>query len=387
MRRSGVWVALPAFALALLAGGCWDYRDINDRSLSLGAAVDAAPGGGHAVTLEIASLASTTGGGGQGGSTPEGRAVIRAAAGTSSHAMGRERVRWNRPLEFGHQTVWIMGETYARRGEKDEFGCAGCHPAMSVGQHFLVAEGRGADFLNAPPPEGTFASTYLESLIGNAETRGAIPHVNQVAGFVADMEENRVALAPRLGWEEGRPRLAGAAVFRDYRLIGWLDEDETLGVSFLQGHGRRTTLEIPCPPFDVGGTPAARDTAVNITHRSAALRAEEGPDGRVVLRYRIRAEAIAFDAGCPRAAGRRGLGDVEEKALAREAGRAIHRRATAAIRRAQAMGADFLSWEPYLRRAHPALWRDLRPRWDEEMRRLPVDVRVEVRVRRQSRLH
>lgn len=394
-RRLGLPAAL---LLGLLAGGCWDYLDVNDRTLVLGLAVDDAPGGRHAVTAEVVSPAPTLGGpaaggggggaGGGGGPASSGRALLRATAGTSAHALGLGRRSWSRPLEFGLQAAWILGEAYARRGEKDEFGCAGCHPAMSTSMYLFVARGRGGDFLAAPPPAGSFSAVYLTTLAKNAAETGIIPATQRISAFVAASEENRVALAPRLEWEGNRPKLGGAAVFRDYRLIGWLGEEETLGISFLQGRGRRTMLEVPCPPLPVGGAsaPGPLTTTVGVTARGSRLRAE-ARGGRVILRYRLEARAVAMDSGCPRAPGPHGVSDAEEKVLARETAREIRRRALLAVGRARAMNADLLAWGTYLRRAHPALWADLKHRWDEELPRLPVAVDVRVRVFRQSRLH
>lgn len=410
-RRAGLAGALVL--LGLLAGGCWDYLDINDRTLVLGVAVDAAPGPGHphAVTAEVVSPAPTVGGpaggggagaggggaggggaggGGAGGGGAAGgaRALLRATAPTSAHALGLTRVSWPRPLEFGLQAVWILGEDYARRGEKDEFGCAGCHPAMSTSMHLLVARGRGGDFLAAPPPAGPFNAVYLTVLTRNAAETGLIPATNRLSAFVAATEENGVALAPRLGRAGDLPELAGAAVFRDYRLIGWLDREAMLGVSFLQGRGRRTMLDVPCPLLGVGGAraPGPLTTTIGVTGRSSRLRAEVR-DGRVALRYRLEVRAVAMDSGCPRAPGPRGVSDAEERVLARETAREIRRRALLAVARARAMNADILAWGTYLRRAHPGLWADLEPRWDEELPRLPVSVDVRVRVFRHSRLH
>ncbi len=393
------WTWFPAaLTLGLLAGGCWDYRDINDRSLVLGMAVDAVPGQdlAHAVTAEVASPAVTSAraaagpgaGAAQGGTPPGGRTLLRATAATSAHALAMQRASWARPLEFGHQLLLILGEEYARRGEKDELGCAGCHPAMSTSLHFLVARGRGGDFLSAVPPEGQFASLYLSTLVWNALARGSVPPTHRLSQFVAATEENGVALAPRLEWQGGQPRMAGAAVFQDYRLVGWLDEEETLGASLLSGAGRHTTLVVPCPPLAVGGsvTPARLDTTVRITYRSSKLLAETR-DGRLVLRYRVSARARAWDAGCPRAPAPRGVSVEEERVLSQEAARAIRRLALLAIRRQRELGADFLGWGTYLRRGHPGLWRDLQGRWDKELRHIPVEVEVRVRVERQSRFH
>lgn len=397
-RRLGIPLSLVVLAGALLTGGCWDYRDINDRSLVLGVAIDAAPDHGHAVTAELASpaLANQPGpgaGGGKGGAVgggapPAGRALIRATAATSSHALAWHRRTWSRPLEFGLQGLWILGEDYARRGEKDEFGCQACHPAMSTAMHFLVADGHGGDYLAAPPPEGTFVSSYLSNLVRSAAERGSIPPVDHISEFVAAMEESGVALAPRLSWDSGRPKLAGAGVFRNYRLIGWLDEDATEGVNFLLGTARRTTVVVPCPPLPVGGavTGARMDTTVEILGRSSKLRVESR-DGRPTLRYRLKASALAMDSGCPRAPGPRGVSSDEERLLARETARAVHARALRAIGRQRELGADFLGWGAYLRRFHPGLWRELGANWDAALRNLPVDVEVSIRIFRHSRFH
>lgn len=361
---------LPLMLLAgLFAAGCWDYRDIENRSMVLGLAIDLGPRGEHVSTVEVVTPSGARGEtrAGEGG-TPEGgqgvpRIALTGRAQASTEALSRLRTRWGRPLGFGHLGILLLGEEYARRGPKDEFGCPGCHPTMSVGMNAVVVRGRAGGILAGAPVAGTYTSVFLKDMLRNAFDRGSVPAVSTVSRFVTQTRESGVALLPRLVSDAGALRMEGAGVFQDYRLVGWLEESEVQGLNYLQGKGRRGLVEISCPG-DV-----EEKAAVLIAFKKSHL--ELTGQDRPAFRYRVRLSGVAIDPACPK-------GKEEIPRIERQVERTVRDLAQRAVRRAQGMKADFLGLGEELKRRDPALRRSLD--WAAAFPGVPVRVDVRAKI-------
>ncbi len=395
--RPGLRLALLLGA-ALLAGGCWDYRDINDRSLVLGLAMDTAPGGGHRPTVELAvptSAPAAAGGGRAGAPPPSPRSIVLTGqARTSSHALAQLHDRWSRPLSFGHLTALLYGEDYARReGIRDEAGCAGCHPEISVGAHVFVTRGEAAPYLSLQPPGGEVAlAVHLVRLLRTAGEEGMAPLPATVAQVVSHSETTGVAVVPALRLTGDHIVAAGSAILARYRLAGWLTPAETFGFSLLRGTGRRGTVEFPCPRppgtgehEPSGGEPWPHGTFL-IQHRSAKVALERGGD-RPRFRYTVRVAGVAMDSTCPDTARARAPADTAMlRAAERQVARTLASYARLLPPRVRETGLDLLGWQAYLRWRHPFYWQRIRDRWPDVLRQAQVSVDVRVTISRRARL-
>lgn len=382
---------LVLFLAGLFAGGCWDYRDINERTLVLGWAFDLGPGEQRVITAEASVPAAaggggptaggaTTGGGGPGG----GRTLLEGQAPTAPNALSDLRESWPRPLSFGHLVSIVVGQEYARNGEKDAYGCAGCHPEASVGTQLFVTGGKAGDAFRLKPRTEVFAAADLASLMRNALPRGTIPPTHTVYQFVAKMEDTGVALLPWLEVSGDNAKLAGSGVFRDYRLVGRLNEEETMGLNLLQGKARRGAIDLPCAPPGGRGAPGQTEATFLIMSKGSRKQVSV-VDGRPSYHYKLTLAGIVFDAGCPSVGVKRGA--AEERWLRREVASLAQKLALDTVRRAQAMGLDFIGLDEDLRRRKPGLWRELGPRWSEEFPRIPVSVEVKIKLLRRAGFH
>lgn len=380
------------FLAGLLAGGCWDYRDINERSLVLGWAFDLGPGEERIITAEASVPAAAGGGGpaaggataGGGGGPGGGRAILEGRAPTAPNALSDLRENWPRPLSFGHLVSLVVGQEYAREGEKDAYGCFGCHPEASVATQLIVTGGKAGDAFRINPRTENFAAADLASLVRNALPRGTIPHTHSVYQFVAQMEDTGVSLLPWLELSENNVKLAGSGVFRDYRLVGRLNEEETLGLNLLQGKARRGAFDLRCAPPGGRGAPGQTEATFLIMSKGSRKHLSV-VDGRPSYRYKLTLAGIVFDAGCPSVGVKRGA--AEDLWLRREVASRAQKLALATVHRAQAMGMDFIGLSEDLRRRKPGLWRELKPRWAEEFPRIPVEVEVRIKLQRRAAFH
>lgn len=395
MRGAGRLVGAGFVLLAALsAGGCWDYRDVNERSIVLGLAVDAGPNEMHDIAIELATpvgmergggggprMGGGKGGGGAGaaaGVAP--RTVLEHRGSTSSFGMSELDAHWTRPFSFGHLAILILGEEYSRRGETDEFGCSGCHPEMSTAENVVVAAGNAAEFLRRSPPTETFSALFIQKQMREALDRLSIPESRTVSQVAAAMNEWGVGLLPRLSWKKGMPYVGGAAVMRRYVFVGWLTEKEVIGYNLLRAEGRRGPLEVKCPAL--GGDSRMLTFTYLISTKGSRLRIEER-EGQPVVKYQIRVSGIAMDTSCREEPTR------AEQLMEKEVVKEVLDHAYAVIRKAQGMGMDFLALGLEIRRRHPFAWRRFGwdKNWERDFPSLPIEVEAKAIIKRHGLFH
>ncbi len=263
-----------------------------------------------------------------------------------------------------------------------------------MGAHVFVTRGEARPYLSVPPPGGEAAlAIHLARLLRTAGEEGLAPLPATVAQVVARTETAGVAVVPALRLKGGRITTDGAAILARYHLAGWLTEPETLGLSLLQGMGRRGTVEYPCPrppgtrwpPAGGAEEPWPRGTFL-IQHRSAALALERAGE-RPRFRYTLRVAGVAMDPTCPDRARARLPGDTAMlRTTERQVARTLRSHALRVPPRVRETGLDLLGWQPYLRWRHPFYWRRIRERWPRLLRRAEVSVDVRVTVTRRARI-
>ncbi len=370
-------LGLLLFVLLLLSGGCWDYRDIEERAQVMGLGVDHGPRG-HRVAVDIGlpppggAAGGTRGGGGQG--MPPRSFILTADGPGIPDALSLARARWNKPLDFGHLGVLVIGEEAAREGVKEYLRCGGCHPEISTGILLAVAEGKAEDFLRYPPPTQELVSDYYMFLLRTAASTNLVPAEARLATAAARGEAAGVFLLPRLTRGRGLPRAEGAAVFEGYRLKGWLSARESQGVALLAHRKGRLVFAFPCPA-------GREEQPVSFSVHKRKLERKVRFRGEIPsFEVRIHLQGWAIDAGCqlPFPIAPPSYKEKIERAASQKALALAH----LALRRQKELGVDFLGFGEEIRKRHPSRWRKLKGRWKEMVPRLAVEVKVKTTLER-----
>lgn len=379
-RKADALVLLLFLILLLFTGGCWDYRDIEERSQVMGMSIDQGPRG-HRVAVDIglpppagaAGGGMRAGGGGGQGMAPR-SFILASNAPAIPDALSTARTRWNKPLDFGHLGVMIIGEEAAREGIKEYLRCGGCHPEISTGILLAVAEGKGEEFLRYQAPTQELSSDYYMFLLKTASSANLVPKDARLAMAVAQGESAGIFLLPRLTRERGLPRAEGAAVFEGYKLRGWLSARESQGAALLTHRKGRLLFSFPCP---LGEEQAPVSFLVGRRKLKREVKFEKGIPA---FRMRIELRGLAIDPGCqlPFPIAPPSYKEKLEQAAAKKA----HALAFLALKRSQEMKVDFLGLGEEIRKKHPSRWRKLRGQWKEVFPRVPVSVEVRVRLER-----
>lgn len=404
--------SLSAIVLAgtlLASSGCWDRQEIEERAFAMGVAVDLAdedrmdsesskeqnkpvppftlgePGAQkgaltkrpitYLVSYEIpvlramaASGGGSTGGGGGGGIQPSW--VVGTTASTMQTASVAANLRLFRPIFYGHQRVLIIGEDAAREGLEPILDFFERDVRASRKIRVAIAVGRARDVLDITPLLEPLTSIYLFRLLQSMPFKsfGWDATLNDV---MIALHQSGDAVISRLRASKMEADAGGAAVIKNWRLVGWLEDMETQGYSLALGRSRVGVVSIPIPGHI--------SEELSYLYRRVQAQTKVNTQGElpsfdigISLEGSITEETsfVEFSSDFIRWA---------EQALAEE----ITRRVRAAIDLLQKQyQVDSLNLGHQLEMANLQLWRKLSPDWDSIYPRLPINVKVRVKIRR-----
>lgn len=393
MTRSSVLGIVMALLPALLLSGCWSRREIESLAFVGMAGLDKGEGPNKIkLTVQLTkpfTIGQRAAGGG--GAQEKSVWIVSASAPTVFAAVRALSLRSPRRVYWAHARVIVIGEELARDGVQDIIDFPHREQEVRETAFLVVAKGASA----AEVLEGEFelerlpseAVTTMIELAG--ERTSSSPDVT-VHKFSEDLAEigiepvaERIELAPsgpqaesafikssrRLS-PEGL-RVGGAAAFKGYRLVGWLDRRQARGLLWLRGETRSGAIVIKCP-----GTPSKLLT-VETSRASSSVkpRIEGGMPG---FKITINQEGNIADTEC-----RIQLNEEELRSINRRVATVIRNEIQSVLDLAQlGMNSDIFGFGHMIHQHFPKDWALLKDRWDEIFPTIPVEIDVRASVRR-----
>jgi len=366
-------------------GGCWNRKEITEIAIVLGTGVDWTADGRIRLTVQIARPTAFVGGSeaGAGGREAPASWVVSAEGKTIEEAERYLAMKAPRDLYWGHSVILVFGEEMAKKGTDiaRNFFQRDRQPRETM--WMMVAKGEAKDFLE----------TYSALAKTSAQAAGFLTRMKTcyavqlreyaemlaskgVQPVVTAVEVKEAGVTPGLGQETKSPaykqvELDGVGVFKDDKLIGWLDAYETRGLLWLKGEVMKGVVTVP--------SPGERDKQVSIVIRRGKTQVVPVYDGEH-LRFDVK---VKVEGDMVEQQSRENLAKPEKiRALENEVAADIKRRAAIVLEKAQwEYGADIFGFGDAFHRKYKKKWRELKDRWDEEFARAEVDIAVEAHIR------
>jgi spore germination protein KC len=265
-------LALLFLGMSLLVfPGCWDKKELETLAVITSIGFDRDPVRDEIILTVENSLPESRIGGGAGrqsdvSGTQAGRGIIyQARAKTLSAALARiQQIVQNR-LFFSYVRSIVIGEEAARRNMNQIIGFLDLNPQLRRSALVLVTPGTASSVLSTVVPQKTLVSDAIRSQVeeGNQTgvsfstrmgssiftplaTQGLEPIAARVIPLRMPIESAQTVETPddsgsqgTVVQEAGLLKVSGMAVFREERLVGWLDEKETRGWGWINGRVRR----------------------------------------------------------------------------------------------------------------------------------------------------
>ncbi|HZK17877.1 MAG TPA: Ger(x)C family spore germination protein, partial [Clostridia bacterium] len=379
---------LVILLLAVTHAGCWSRIETNNLAIVTAIALDKTSDGQIRFAVEIVRPAVISGGDvAEGGSSDTSNTneqpvlQIGSTGETPYDAWRNLQLQMGRMMFFAHTQEVIFGERLAREGVKPYLDFTERRFRLRRNVGFSITPGEAKEVLVATPliePSiglalVTFSDNYVRqskalfsnfaSFYSNLYNEFTHPTASKISLHVLDPETGH-----------SHVKFAGAAVFKEDRLVGWLNEKETRGLNRILGHMGRGTV-IPVLDRD-DDKKISIVTARSRTEIKALIR-----DGQPVIKIRVNEEGeIAdmeppVDITSPEFMDRLNIGY----------GEAIKEEVNAAVLAAQQIhGVDILEFGKAVRRQENSYWKKnkLQENWGEFFPDLQVELIVDAKIRR-----
>ncbi|ADL13571.1 Ger(x)C family spore germination protein [Acetohalobium arabaticum] len=368
--------------------GCWSRVELDKRGIVSGIAIDKAKEEGKLkLTAEIIKpgkiKAPSSTGGGSGGSKEKAVWVVSSTGHTIFEAIRNFTMQVSRKLFWAHNRLIIISEDLAREGVysvldfflRDQEGRARAWILISKGSEASEILKMKAELEKIPAKdieELISARTVTSKAVavdmhhfflklGSKTTSPVASRIEPIGQSKQDKKENKAK----------KVRLTGASVFKEDKLVGWLNRPATRGFLWITGEVESGIIVVKSPA-DNG------KVSLEIVETSSKIEAEL-KNGELVMNIQVDGESNLGDQS--------GSADLTRPARIE----ALERRMTAVIRNEikeclykaqQEYKTDIFGFGEVVHRAFPDKWKKLKKNWEEIFPELKVKIDVEAKIRR-----
>ncbi|MNI24736.1 Spore germination protein B3 precursor [compost metagenome] len=375
------------FALILLmfVTGCWSRRELNDLAIVGAIGIDKV-GKTYEVSVQLMdpSVVKKPSGGRQ----PS--VMYHARGETVSEAVRRMTTVTPRELYFSHIRMLILGEQLAKEGIRDTLDFLSRYYEFRTDFYIAVSKGTTAREvlgiltpLEKLPANNLFNSlkvssktwaptttTYLDGLISDLISEGKHPVLSAIR-IRGDQEQGARNNNLEKIDSPSNLQYTGIAVFKKDRLLGWLNEEESKGYSYIKDKVKRTIGVLTCPEEG--------KISNEVIHSKTEVKGKVN-NGHPKIDIHIRIEQNVQDVEC-----NVDLTKTETIAeLDKRANQKIEKFVEQTIESVQnKYKVDIFGFGEVIRRADPKAWENLKKDWDQHFTDdLQVRVIADIKTRR-----
>lgn len=386
--RISVLLCIMIF-MAFFVSGCWDRKEIENRGIVLGVAIDdvisSEPKGQYdlshvtqeagsrkyRVTFELPKLKKKgeekTGG-------AEQHRII-AGEGESIFAISRAmNAKMPVSLFFEDIQIMVFSESIAKKGINEFLDYFVRNPAMRRRVKLLVTPGRAEDILKNKIKASELNGIYIAKITKNVNSTPRFASKTDLTDISSAIRNQRSFFMPMIVLEKGDVKLTRAALFnRDGKMVGDIDERAIIGAKILRKVLKGGVFSIPNPvdPEKL----AVFEMLESETEVNSYL--ENGKLG-FALEVRFVGNLGENTATEQEALDKDFLAAVEQ-VLAAE----FTHQVEMAYYKQQELKVEACDLGELVHRQHPWYWKQIKDRWDDEIfPTVPLEVKIKVIIRR-----
>lgn len=360
---------------------CFDRRELDTMGIVLGVAIDKAdaddrmsltvqmvnPSGGKSSDSKNnkeskSDSDSSTGGG----------AYINVEnTGTNINYIIREmQHKMSRRIYIAHSQVIVIGEEQAKHGVRDCLDFLARAPEARMTVKLFVAKGKGHDILEVQPAFEKVPSVELSKMLKNQRITSNAPIITEFDFITKMISQASSAVAPivRVIDDNGKRRLSvsGSAVFDSSKMVGELDNRETLGMLIMNNNFKTGVL-----------LEKVHDVPVTVEIRKSRSQVKAILKKDNTVEMNITASAII---GLGDQTGTFNVADPEHsKELIDVSRRTILAYMESAVEKAKELGCDTFGFGDAVNRKYPRHWKQISSQWRDIFKTVKVNIVVNVK--------
>lgn len=380
---------LIMLCFSLLTAGCWDRKEINQIGFAVGLGIDKEKDN-YLITTQMA-LPSLLEGGGGGEEAPVW--VVGGKGKTIFQAIRDVNTRSARKPFWGHLNVIVIGEEVAKDGILPVLDLLSRGRELRRLNYVVIAKGKARDILEAEPKLESINAIFIRDLIENRKGQSVAPAVTLNDLMLSLSTAGKESVLPKIEAleqesfappkkSEGAPQeegkggeekpkqileLRGAGIFKEDKLVNWLDEEATRGFLWV--------VEQVAGGIIVVRSPVETDREVSLeimSNKSLIIPQVEG--GNIKIKFQVLSTLNLVE--------NTGVVSLETskliKKLKQRASSSIKKEITKAIKIAQASETDIFGIGERLRTQYPAVWKNIE--WSEIFPGVDIEIEVKVNI-------
>lgn len=385
MRRM-VLLSLCFLLTGALLAGCWSRRELNDLSIVGGIGIDKS-GDQYKLSAQVVipeAMVSK-----RGGSTGTPTAIFRATAPSMVEAI-RKMVRSSpRYFYLSHLRVLVISEQVAREGIRDILDFFSRDNELRADFYILIAKGEQAEKILSIVTHtekslsnklfksmdwnkrvtGETANVYLDDLLSDLISPGKSAVLTGVEAIGSKQTGEKMSNALKSN-DYTHFKFSSTGVFKDDKLVGWLNDTESRDYNYIIGKVKSTVESLACPKK---GT---LDLVVNRVNSKIKGVVKNGkPEAKVKLFMEVDVTEVKCVIDLNKPETLYGL----EKDLKKKLTASLRH----VINKAQkTFGSDIFGFGNAIHRSNPQAWKQLKKNWRQEFANLPVELSIDVKIRR-----
>ncbi|MBD3920866.1 Ger(x)C family spore germination protein [Paenibacillus sp. PR3] len=384
-------MAVVLLSLCIMTTGCWNRIELNELAITSATGVD---WDGHNWVMSYQVLipsAISAGIGTSGSGTPQSPVIVYSTKGKSiREAMMHSFSESPRKLFYAHNRVVIISEEVARRGFNElldvYFRNSGPRETVSM----LVTPGTARrvleQFMQLQIIPGEGMKDIILSEARNSSILPNIPVYQMGMNLTGDAKSGVLPEIYISGKEDtstldsfthttipSKLKLGRLAIMHNDRMIGWMNRRQSLGVSFLRGEVKQTTIVTPCT--DEQGH-RGFDTFV-IQHSSTRLKPKL-TGGKLSYTAKVDASGVLTESDCAQNLYKPDITKKMESKVAQQ----IQQILKGAWKQGQQMGADVFGAAEKAHRKYPKAWKQWSKDWNSVFAETPLEVQAQFRITR-----
>lgn len=353
--------------LALLMTGCWDAKDVDQRSFVMGIAFDLAETEDrYVMTIELPVLsgfASQSSGEGP-------KSVMFSTVGTSVAQMAThfESRTW-RELFFGHTQAIIISGDAARKSIRPFLDFFDRNPRIDRRLTLFISQGEAQEIFKTKDPREDLVSVYLNQMLNTLTNTARVVKMN-FQDSLRNLESNGDTILPRVRSSGTEAVIAGGALIKDYKLIAWLGENETRAAAFLYNNvsGGLIVVNVDDNLYAYAMRSASSETKAKLKDNQLIFEIEVKSEGDIIEVYYEEAQGpSAFD-----------IAKIEDKLNQLIANEILH-----LVTKLQDLKTDPIGFDRLVFRSYPKFWKEHAKDWkDKIFPQAKFEIKTTFRVRR-----
>lgn len=374
IRRKTLGIFILLAALSIMLAGCWNKREIEERTSVVAIAIDRQDESPKpvkvSVQIPIPTRIAGSGTGQSGGGGGESVKVMSAGGRTLQDAFNQLQKKLNQQLFFGHTRVVAISEKTARHGVADITDALRREPQFRRLLWPLVVKGDAADLLTISPELEQIPAVYTMTMIENGVKTERIPAIDLGQFFIALSSRCEQPYLNCVKIEKNNLKWSGIAVFRGDRLVGTLNETDAWRLIQIRHEMAGGQILLPLDD-DPSRLISLRPDSIN-TRRHFS---EE--NGRITARFEVSGEVdvieTTFETDFSNPGEIRELEDQLNRSLETESRRMIEK-----LQREYK--SDILGIGKKLKAYHPDMWRKIN--WSDEFPEAGIQIAYKFKLRR-----